>query len=113
MQNNCVWPDVCSLCLSFIVSLLSFGAEKYLSDWAANLIDTSISISSVVTTTRSVGFISLSGIICQTYQCLTTMNKLNAVIMLLWSSLFTINNFEIFLNFKPKVTKFIYFMSII
>lgn len=103
MQNVGEWPDICSLCLSLIVFLLSLSTEKYFSDWIAKFIDTSVAASSVISVTRSVGLISLNGIICQTYQCLSTMNKLNAVVMLLWSSLFTINNFEILLNYKPKV----------
>ncbi|XP_025423896.1 uncharacterized protein LOC112693165 isoform X2 [Sipha flava] len=107
------WPNVCSLFLSTIVLLLSSSAKNYLSDWTANFIDTSIFDNSVVIVSYSIGMASLGGILCQVYHCLTTMDKLSGIIMLLWSILFVINNFEIFINFKPKllVSVFIVLLS--
>lgn len=63
-----------------------------------------------VTIIRSIAIVSLSGSICQIYQCLSTMDKFHSVVMLLWASLFAINNFEILSNFKPKVNNLKYYI---
>lgn len=104
MQNISSWPNMCSLCLSFIVFLLSLGAESYfIGDWPIKFVDLSIFHNSGLTIIHSIAIVSLCGTICQVYQCLSTMNKLSSVVMLLWAFLFAINNFEILINFKPKV----------
>lgn len=91
------------MCLSFIVFLLSLEAENYLGDWTIKFIDTLIVYDTSITITRSIGAISLGSLLCQVYQCLNTMDKLNAIAVLFWSLLFTINNFENFNHLKPKV----------
>lgn len=88
--NN--WPNICSLCLSIIVFLLS--AENYLHCWAAKFVDTSVFHSSALISSQSVGITSLFGASCQAYQCLNSLNKLNALVMFLWTLLLVINNFE-------------------
>lgn len=103
-QHVSSWPNVFSLCLSLIVVLLSLAAENYFADWVAKLDKyASIPHNNIVTITRSISTFSLIGIICQAYQCLSTLDKLNATIMLLWSSLFVIVSTEIVAHFKPKV----------
>lgn len=101
--------------LSTIVLLLSSSAKNYLNNWSTKFIDTSTFDNSVVTVSYSIGMASLGGILCQVYHCLITMDKLSAIVMLLWSLLFVINNFQIFINFKPKVisSKLIWKMCII
>lgn len=106
MQHVSSWPNICSLCLSVIVFLLSLGAEDYLRDWPTKFIDITIFHNPGITIIRSISTASLCGAICQIYQCLSTMDKLSSVVMLLWASLFAINNFEILTNFKPKVHNF-------
>jgi len=106
MQGVSEWPNICSLCLSFVVFLLYAGAENYLGTWAVNFVDTSILRYNVLTPIQLTGISSLVGILCQVYQCLSTMDKLSAVVMLLWSLLFVIHNFEILLHFHPKVYYF-------
>ncbi|KAL4119259.1 hypothetical protein QTP88_012092 [Uroleucon formosanum] len=103
MQDVGVWPDICSLSLSFIVFVLSFGVENYLGDWAAQHLDLLIPRNSALTLTRSIGMISLGGTSCQVYRCLNTLDKLNAITMFLWSLLCIINNFEYFEHLKPKL----------
>lgn len=106
VYNISDWPNICSLCLSFIVFLLSSKTENYLDkNWTTKFIDalffndnrTSITISQLI------GAVSLGGVLCQVYQCLNTMDKLSAVVMLFWSLLFATNNFEILIHYKPKV----------
>jgi len=104
MQDVGVWSNLCSISLSFIVFVLSSGVENYLGDWAARHLDPLIFQNSAVTLTRSIGMISLGGTSCQVYHCLSTLDKLSAITMLLWSSLCVINNFEHFEHLKPKVT---------
>lgn len=106
MQDVSSWPNICSLCLSVIVFLLSLDAENYLRDWPAKFIDISIFHNSGITIIHLIATASLSGTICQIYQCLRAMDKLSSVVMLLWASLFAINNFEILTNFKSKVHSF-------
>lgn len=93
------WPNILSLCLSVVVGVLSAIVENYFGKW------TSINASNYdsIVLSRSIGMASLGGILCQVYQCLSTMDKLSAVLMLLWSSLFSINNFEIVKNFESRV----------
>jgi len=88
--NN--WPNICSLCLSVIVFILS--TENYLLRWAAKFVDTSVFHNSGLISSLSVGITSLFGTSCQAYQCLNSMNKLNALVMFLWALLLVINNFE-------------------
>lgn len=113
MQDVGVWPDICSLSLSFIVFVLSFGVENYLGDWAAQHLDLLIPRNSALTLTRSIGMISLGGTSCQVYRCLNTLDKLNAITMFLWSLLCIINNFEYFEHLKPKVIYYKYVLKIL
>ncbi|XP_026817909.1 uncharacterized protein LOC113556892 isoform X1 [Rhopalosiphum maidis] len=103
MQDADVWLNICSLCLSIIVFVLSSGVEKYLGDWPIQDLNLLISKNSPLTLTRSIGMISLVGTFCQVYHCLTTFDKLSAITMFLWSSLCAINNFDIFVHLKPKL----------
>ncbi|CAI6346746.1 unnamed protein product [Macrosiphum euphorbiae] len=108
-----VWPDICSLSLSFIVLLFSSGVENYMGNWAAQHLDPLISQNSAVTLTRSIGMISLGGTSCQVYHCLSTLDILSAITMFLWSLLCVINNFEHFEHLKPKllISAIIVFLS--
>jgi len=108
-----VWPDICSLSLSFIVFVLSSGVENYLGDWTAQHLDSLISQNSAVTLTRSIGMISLGGTSCQVYHCLSTLNKFSSITMFLWSLLCVINNFEHFEHLKPKVIYDKYILQIL
>lgn len=92
MQDISQWPYMCSLWLSFIVFLLSSGAEQYFTDWAAKFVDKSILLNSFIKVTHFIGAASLCGILCQTYQCFY-LDKLSMVVMLLWTLLFSINNY--------------------
>lgn len=102
IQDASNWLNLFSICLSVIICLLSVGAEDYLNSWAAKFVYTPIFHNSL-TVARSIAITSLIGILCQVYQCLNTMDKLSAITMLLWSSVFVINNFEILNHFQPKV----------
>lgn len=105
MQNVKVWPNFCSLCLSFIVFLLSSCPENYFSDWLSRFEDMLVVRHNVITLTRSIGMASLCAILCQVYQYSSTVDILSIVLLVLWSSLFTVNNFEILIPFQPKVIK--------
>jgi len=104
-QNVSSWYNICSLCLSSIVVLLSSGVENYFDDWAAAEFDkyTFIPHNSFMTIARFISIASLTGTICQVYQCLSTLDKLSAVIMLLWSLLFVVENIDILEHLKPKL----------
>lgn len=104
VQNVSSWPNICSLCLSLIIVMLSCGAENYFNDWANKFVErTWIPDNSIVTIARSISIVSLTGTMCQVYQCLSTLDKLSAVIMLLWSLLFVIDYITIFEHFRPKL----------
>ncbi|XP_015379438.1 PREDICTED: uncharacterized protein LOC107173418 isoform X2 [Diuraphis noxia] len=103
MQDVGVWPNFCSISLSFIVFIFSSGVENYLDNWVAQHLDPLIFQNSAVTLTRSIGIISLGGTLCQVYHCLSTLDKLSAITMLLWSLLCVINNFEHFEHLKLKL----------
>lgn len=92
MQNFKQWPHLCSLWLSFIVFLLSSGAEPYIREWAATFVDISILSNSFIKITHFVGAASLYGIISQAY-CFYYMDKLSIIAMLPWTLLFNINNY--------------------
>jgi len=113
VQDVGVWPNICSLSLSFIIFVLSSGVENYLGDWAAQHLDSLISRNSAVTLTRTIGMISLGGTSCQVYHCLSSLDKLSAITMFLWSLLCVINNFEHFEHLKPKVILKIYIIKIL
>lgn len=96
------WPNMCSICLSVIICVLSADVENHLNDWAAQFVYMPIFHNSL-TVTRCIGIASLVGILCQVYQCLNAMDKLSTITLLLWSSVFVINNFDILNHFQPKV----------
>lgn len=100
IQDGSNWPNLCSICLSMIICVLC--VENHINDWTAKFVYTPIFHNSL-TVTRSIGIASLVGILCQVYQCLNAMDKLSAITLLLWSSVFVINNFEILNHFQPKV----------
>lgn len=103
IQDIGVWPDICSLFLSFIVFVLSSGVENYMGDWPIQNLNLLISKNSPISLTHSIGMVSLAGTFCQVYHCLSTLDKLSAITMFLWSSLCAINNFEKFVHLKPKL----------
>lgn len=102
IQDGSNWPNICSICLSLIIFILSASVENHFNDWAAKFVYTPIFHNSLIVT-RSIGIASLVGILCQVYQCLNTMDKLSAITLLLWASVFVINNFEILNHLQPKV----------
>lgn len=103
MQNVKVWPNFCSLCLSFIVFLLSSCPENYFNDWISRFENTLVVRHNFITITRSIGMASLCGILCQVYQYSRKVDILSIVVLVLWSLLFTVNNFEILIPFQPRV----------
>ncbi|XP_025193198.1 uncharacterized protein LOC112593119 isoform X2 [Melanaphis sacchari] len=102
IQNADVWPNICSLFLSFIVFVLSSGVENYLDDWPIQYLN-SLTSKNPITLTLLIGMISLGGILCQAYHSLSTFDKLSAITMFLWSSLCAFNNFENVAFLKPKL----------
>ncbi|XP_027836184.1 uncharacterized protein LOC114118947 isoform X2 [Aphis gossypii] len=103
IQDTGVWPNICSLFLSFIIFVLSSGVENYMGDWPIQNLNLLISKNSPISLTHSIGMVSLAGTFCQVYHCLSTLDKLSAITMFLWSSLCAINNFEKFVHLKPKL----------
>jgi len=74
-------------------------------DWPIQNLNLLISKNSPISLTHSIGMVSLAGTFCQVYHCLSTLDKLSAITMFLWSLLCAINNFEKFVHLKPKVIK--------
>ncbi|VVC44446.1 Hypothetical protein CINCED_3A007914 [Cinara cedri] len=103
MQNVLAWPNICSLCLSFIIFLLSSCPENNLIDWIDRFEDTLVVPHNIITITRLIGMACLCGILCQVYQYSIAVDILSIMVLILWSLLFTVNNFEILKRFQIEL----------
>ncbi|XP_050433261.1 uncharacterized protein LOC126841060 isoform X2 [Adelges cooleyi] len=102
-ENSPNWPLICSVCLSFIITLLLLHIGNYVGVWAMKYFEVPTIYIDFITVDRLVNAMSVFGTLILIYQSITTMSLLSAAIMLCWSTLVVVNGFQLLDRFKARL----------